>query len=64
MGKAGGAIEGMESYDLPIGMNFLRKYKFFSYLPISPTFAGYHWKALQKKGKSRPKEEEESEPTV
>ncbi|KAM5172848.1 solute carrier family 23 member 2 isoform 1-T2 [Mantella aurantiaca] len=63
VGKRGSAIEGMDSYDFPFGMNFLRKYKCFSYLPISPTFAGYHWKALQKKGKSRP-QEEELEPTV
>ncbi|PIO38206.1 hypothetical protein AB205_0115260 [Aquarana catesbeiana] len=63
LGKGGAAIEGMESYDFPIGMNFLRKYKCFSYLPISPTFAGYHWKALRKNGKSR-QAEEDSEPTV
>ncbi|XP_040201848.1 solute carrier family 23 member 2 isoform X1 [Rana temporaria] len=62
LGK-GGAAEGMESYDFPIGMNFLRKYKCFSYLPISPTFAGYHWKALRKKSKCR-QGEEDSEPTV
>ncbi|XP_077325608.1 solute carrier family 23 member 2 [Lithobates pipiens] len=63
LGKGGAAIEGMESYDFPIGMNFLRKYKCFSYLPISPTFAGYHWKALRKNSKSR-QAEEDSEPTV
>ncbi|XP_066449158.1 solute carrier family 23 member 2 [Eleutherodactylus coqui] len=63
IGKGGSAAEGMESYDLPFCMNFLRKYKCFSYLPISPTFAGYKWKALKKNSKSR-RTEEESEPTV
>ncbi|KAG8574728.1 hypothetical protein GDO81_009300 [Engystomops pustulosus] len=63
LGKGGSADEGMESYDLPFIMNFLRKYKCFSYLPISPTFAGYQWKALKKNSKSR-RAEEESEPTV
>ncbi|XP_018424226.1 PREDICTED: solute carrier family 23 member 2 [Nanorana parkeri] len=63
VGKGGAAMEGMESYDFPFGMNFLRKHKCFSYLPISPTFTGYHWKALRKKCKSRPGEEE-LEPTV
>ncbi|XP_075063484.1 solute carrier family 23 member 2 [Mixophyes fleayi] len=62
LGK-GSANEGMESYDLPFVMNFLRKYKCFSYLPISPTFAGYKWKSLQKKKKSR-RAEKELEPTV
>ncbi|KAL0186659.1 hypothetical protein M9458_018329, partial [Cirrhinus mrigala] len=34
--------ERMESYDLPFGMDFLRRHRIFQYLPISPTFAGYH----------------------
>ncbi|CAJ0964586.1 unnamed protein product [Ranitomeya imitator] len=63
VGKGASAAEGMESYDLPFIMNFLRKYKCFSYLPISPTFAGYQWKAAKKSRKSR-RGEEESEPTV
>ncbi|XP_075714655.1 solute carrier family 23 member 2 [Rhinoderma darwinii] len=63
IGKRGSASEGMESYDLPFIMNFLRKYKCFSYFPISPTFAGYRWKALKKNSKCR-SAEEESEPTV
>ncbi|XP_069799179.1 solute carrier family 23 member 2 [Dendropsophus ebraccatus] len=63
IGKGGAAGEGVDSYDLPFIMNFLRKYKCFSYLPISPTFAGYQWKALKKNSKSRRKEEE-SEPAV
>ncbi|XP_053321184.1 solute carrier family 23 member 2 [Spea bombifrons] len=63
LSKGGSGIEGMESYDLPFGMNFLRKYKCFSYLPISPTFAGYQWKALRRNSKSR-RTEEEPEPAV
>ncbi|XP_073509752.1 solute carrier family 23 member 2 [Phyllobates terribilis] len=63
VGKGASAGEGMDSYDLPFIMNFLRKYKCFSYLPISPTFAGYQWKAAKKSRKSR-RGEEESEPTV
>ncbi|KAJ1091481.1 hypothetical protein NDU88_004605 [Pleurodeles waltl] len=55
--------EGMESYDLPFGMNFIRKYKCFSYLPISPTFAGYPWKHSRKNSKSR-SPEDDSEATV
>ncbi|KAM4677125.1 solute carrier family 23 member 2 isoform 1-T2 [Discoglossus pictus] len=63
LGKGASDLEGMESYDLPFGMDFLRRYKCFSYLPISPTFAGYPWKKLRKSSKCR-REEEESEPTV
>uniref|UniRef100_A0A8C1LR84 Solute carrier family 23 member 2 n=1 Tax=Cyprinus carpio TaxID=7962 RepID=A0A8C1LR84_CYPCA len=36
----------MESYDLPFGMDFLRRHRIFQYLPISPTFAGYQWSCL------------------
>uniref|UniRef100_A0A671Q3A2 Solute carrier family 23 member 2-like n=1 Tax=Sinocyclocheilus anshuiensis TaxID=1608454 RepID=A0A671Q3A2_9TELE len=36
----------MESYDLPFGMDFLRRHRIFQYLPISPTFAGYQWSVL------------------
>ncbi|XP_053574169.1 solute carrier family 23 member 2 [Bombina bombina] len=63
LGKSGSSIEGMDSYDFPFGMDFLRRYKCFSYLPISPTFAGYQWKKLRKSSKSR-RVEEESEPAV
>nr|XP_023701319.1 solute carrier family 23 member 2-like [Paramormyrops kingsleyae] len=34
-------LEGMRSYDLPFGMDFLRRHRIFQYLPVSPTFAGY-----------------------
>nr|XP_006625701.2 PREDICTED: solute carrier family 23 member 2 isoform X4 [Lepisosteus oculatus] len=39
-GKSTAELEGMRSYDLPFGMDFLRRHRFFQYLPISPTFAG------------------------
>ncbi|XP_063788123.1 solute carrier family 23 member 2 [Pseudophryne corroboree] len=59
----GPSIEGTDSYDIPFIMNFIRKYKCFSYLPISPTFAGYKWKSLRKSKKSR-RADEEPEPKV
>ncbi|KAL4635980.1 solute carrier family 23 member 2-like [Arapaima gigas] len=34
-------LEGMRSYNLPFGMDFLQRHPVFRYLPISPTFAGY-----------------------
>ncbi|XP_036381877.1 solute carrier family 23 member 2-like isoform X1 [Megalops cyprinoides] len=40
-------LEGMRSYDLPFGMDFLRRHRIFQYLPISPTFAGYNWGAVR-----------------
>ncbi|XP_078522765.1 solute carrier family 23 member 2 [Lissotriton helveticus] len=60
-------IEGMESYDLPFIMNFIRKYKCFSYLPISPTFAGYPWKNSRKNKNSKSRSRspgDDSEATV
>lgn len=41
----GASLDGMESYDLPFGMNIIKKYRCFSYLPISPTFWATHGKA-------------------
>ncbi|MBN3317507.1 S23A2 protein, partial [Atractosteus spatula] len=49
-GKSAAELEGMRSYDLPFGMDFLRRHRFFQYLPISPTFAGPG--ALQKRARS------------
>ncbi|KAI4820931.1 hypothetical protein KUCAC02_028889 [Chaenocephalus aceratus] len=40
-------LEGMRSYDLPVGMDFLRRHPVFKYFPISPTFQGYQWGKLQ-----------------
>uniref|UniRef100_A0A8C9W3V8 Solute carrier family 23 member 2 n=1 Tax=Scleropages formosus TaxID=113540 RepID=A0A8C9W3V8_SCLFO len=42
-GTSTSELEGMRSYDLPFGMDFLRQHHIFQYLPISPTFAGYNW---------------------
>ncbi|ELK34538.1 Solute carrier family 23 member 2 [Myotis davidii] len=53
IGKGSKSLDGMESYDLPFGMNIIKKYKCFSYLPISPTFVGYTWKGLGKSANSR-----------
>lgn len=47
VGPTAAEMEGLRSYDLPIGMDFLRRHKIFQYLPISPTFAGYQWGALR-----------------
>ncbi|KAJ8263543.1 hypothetical protein COCON_G00160000 [Conger conger] len=46
-GPSAAELEGMRSYDLPFGMDFLRRHRFFQYLPISPTFAGYNWGAVR-----------------
>ncbi|XP_051508993.1 solute carrier family 23 member 2-like isoform X2 [Myxocyprinus asiaticus] len=45
-GSSGSKRDGMESYDLPFGMDFLRRHRIFQYLPISPTFVGYQWSVL------------------
>lgn len=43
----------MRSYDLPFGMDFLRRHAIFKYLPISPTFTGYQWDKLQESCRGR-----------
>ncbi|XP_029771689.1 solute carrier family 23 member 2 isoform X3 [Suricata suricatta] len=63
VGKGSKSLDGMESYDLPFGMNIIKKYRCFSYLPISPTFAGYTWKGLGKSATSR-SSDEDSQATV
>lgn len=63
VGKGSKSLDGMESYDLPFGMNVIKKYKCFSYLPISPTFVGYTWKGLGKSANSR-SSDEDSQATV
>uniref|UniRef100_F7BZY4 Solute carrier family 23 member 2 n=1 Tax=Equus caballus TaxID=9796 RepID=F7BZY4_HORSE len=63
VGKGSKSLDGMESYDLPFGMNIIKKYRCFSYLPISPTFAGYTWKSLGKSANSR-SSDEDSQATV
>uniref|UniRef100_A0AAY4D6P5 Solute carrier family 23 member 2 n=1 Tax=Denticeps clupeoides TaxID=299321 RepID=A0AAY4D6P5_9TELE len=58
--KRGSAAHGaaelgsLSSYDLPFGMDFLRRHRVFQYLPISPTFAGYQWQVLR--GNCRPRD--------
>ncbi|KAB0348881.1 hypothetical protein FD755_006936 [Muntiacus reevesi] len=63
VGKGSKSLDGMESYDLPFGMNVIKKYRCFSYLPISPTFSGYTWKGLGKSTSSR-SSDEDSQATV
>uniref|UniRef100_G1SRE3 Solute carrier family 23 member 2 n=1 Tax=Oryctolagus cuniculus TaxID=9986 RepID=G1SRE3_RABIT len=55
--KGNKSLDGMESYNLPFGMNIIKKYRCFSYLPISPTFAGYTWKVFRKSDASRSSDE-------
>lgn len=57
MSKGNKSLDGMESYNLPFGMNIIKKYRCFSYLPISPTFAGYTWKVFRKSDASRSSDE-------
>lgn len=52
-GLSAAELEGMRSYDLPFGMDFLRRHAIFKYLPISPTFTGYQWEKLQETCRSR-----------
>uniref|UniRef100_A0A8C0JF85 Solute carrier family 23 member 2 n=1 Tax=Chelonoidis abingdonii TaxID=106734 RepID=A0A8C0JF85_CHEAB len=63
VGKGSKSLEGMETYDLPFGMNFIKKYRCFSFLPISPTFMGYTWKGFRKSSNCR-SSDEDSEATV
>uniref|UniRef100_A0AAX7ULW7 Solute carrier family 23 member 2 n=1 Tax=Astatotilapia calliptera TaxID=8154 RepID=A0AAX7ULW7_ASTCA len=42
-GLSAAELEGMRSYDLPFGMDFIRRHRIFKNFPISPTFTGYHW---------------------
>uniref|UniRef100_A0A4W6C808 Solute carrier family 23 member 2 n=1 Tax=Lates calcarifer TaxID=8187 RepID=A0A4W6C808_LATCA len=46
-GLSAAELEGMRSYDLPFGMDFIRRYPIFKYIPISPAFTGYQWGKLQ-----------------
>ncbi|XP_029820414.1 solute carrier family 23 member 2 [Manacus vitellinus] len=63
IGKGSKSLDGMETYDLPFGMNFIKKYRCFSFLPISPTFMGYTWKGFRKSSNCR-SSDEDSEATV
>ncbi|TNN66860.1 Solute carrier family 23 member 2 [Liparis tanakae] len=46
-------LEGMRSYDMPFGMDFIRRHPVFKYFPISPTFQGYQWGRIGKICRSR-----------
>lgn len=61
--KGNKSLDGMESYDLPFGMNIIKKYRCFNYLPISPTFAGYTWKGFGRNENSR-SSDKDSQATV
>ncbi|XP_056102511.1 solute carrier family 23 member 2 isoform X1 [Rhinichthys klamathensis goyatoka] len=55
--------ERMESYDLPFGMDFLRRHRIFKYIPISPTFAGYQWSIFTRSCHERRDRREDEMPT-
>uniref|UniRef100_A0A674MAM1 Solute carrier family 23 member 2 n=1 Tax=Takifugu rubripes TaxID=31033 RepID=A0A674MAM1_TAKRU len=52
-GLSAAELEGMRTYDLPFGMDFLRRHRIFKYIPISPTFNGYQWGWLPKSCRNR-----------
>uniref|UniRef100_A0A8C7Y8S5 Solute carrier family 23 member 2 n=1 Tax=Oryzias sinensis TaxID=183150 RepID=A0A8C7Y8S5_9TELE len=52
-GLSAAELEGMTSYDLPFGMDFIRRHSIFKHIPISPTFTGYHWGRRKDSIKSR-----------
>ncbi|KAK7146262.1 hypothetical protein R3I93_013871 [Phoxinus phoxinus] len=55
--------ERMESYDLPFGMDFLRRHRIFKYIPISPTFTGYQWSIFARGCHERHDRREDEVPT-
>ncbi|XDV48773.1 hypothetical protein PO909_018145 [Leuciscus waleckii] len=55
--------ERMESYDLPFGMDFLRRHRIFKYIPISPTFTGYQWSIFTRGCHERQDRREDEMPT-
>lgn len=57
VGKGTRSLEGVDSYNLPFGMDLINKYKCFSYLPISPTFLGYKWHAFRECDHNRSSED-------
>ncbi|XP_078421442.1 solute carrier family 23 member 2 [Cetorhinus maximus] len=52
------SLDSKETYNLPFGMKYLKKYKLFSYLPISPTFTGYAWGRYQEQSSMRRRAED------
>ncbi|XP_020503096.1 solute carrier family 23 member 2 isoform X1 [Labrus bergylta] len=53
IGLSTSELEGMRSYDLPFGMDFINRHAIFKYIPISPAFTGYQWGRLQGACRSR-----------
>ncbi|XP_069774091.1 solute carrier family 23 member 2-like isoform X2 [Narcine bancroftii] len=47
------SLESRETYNLPFGMKYLKRYKLFSYLPICPTFSGFLWDRCREKESCR-----------
>uniref|UniRef100_A0AAR2JRC8 Solute carrier family 23 member 2 n=1 Tax=Pygocentrus nattereri TaxID=42514 RepID=A0AAR2JRC8_PYGNA len=58
-GPSASELEGMRSYDLPFGMDFLRRHHIFQHLPISPTFTGYKFSLLGRACQERSSRREE-----
>ncbi|KAL7884060.1 hypothetical protein AOLI_G00068300 [Acnodon oligacanthus] len=58
-GPSASELEGMRSYDLPFGMDFLRRHHIFRHLPISPTFTGYQFSLLSRACQERSSRREE-----
>ncbi|XP_072122640.1 solute carrier family 23 member 2-like [Mobula birostris] len=56
-------LDSRDTYNLPFGMKYLKKYRLFSYLPISPTFTGYLWDQCREKESCR-RRDEDPESTV
>ncbi|KAI4876077.1 hypothetical protein NFI96_026374 [Prochilodus magdalenae] len=58
-GPSKSELEGMRSYDLPFGMDFIRRHRIFQHLPISPTFTGYQLSLLGRNCRDGGSEKEE-----
>ncbi|XP_029439213.1 solute carrier family 23 member 1 isoform X2 [Rhinatrema bivittatum] len=41
--------QDVHSYDFPFGMNLVKKFQSFKYVPICPVFKGYHFQKTSKK---------------
>lgn len=63
-GNSASKRERMESYDLPFGMDFLRRHRIFKYIPISPTFSGYQWSIFTRGCHDRREDEMPTKPEL
>ncbi|XP_067879130.1 solute carrier family 23 member 2-like isoform X2 [Heterodontus francisci] len=52
------SLDSKETYNFPFGMKYIKRYKLFSYLPISPTFTGYAWGKGHKQSSLRRREQD------